>query len=130
MERKRALLILGGALAGALALRLGLAAHLPLICPLRRFTGIPCASCGLTRAASALCHGRLAEATGYNIAAVPLALLAGTWLALVAWEAVAQRAVISRLWARCSHGVISFLVVLMLTAWAVNLHRYFNSPGR
>ena len=78
----------------AIALRLGLAQHLPIICPLRRFTGIPCASCGLTRAAVALCHGQLAAASAQNLAAIPLAVVFLAWLILLAWESTTQRRIV------------------------------------
>ena len=80
MVRRRALLLIGGVLLAVIDLRMGLARHLPILCPLRRLTGIPCGSCGLTRAATALSHGEFAAASTYNLAAIPLALfLAVYW---------------------------------------------------
>ncbi|TAH39694.1 MAG: DUF2752 domain-containing protein [Planctomycetota bacterium] len=37
-------------------------AHGPVLCPLRRATGLPCPGCGLTRSFVATAHGQLAEA--------------------------------------------------------------------
>ena len=50
----------------------------PSACPFRALTGLPCASCGMTRAFVSLAHGRAAEA----VAASPLgaALAAAAWL--------------------------------------------------
>jgi hypothetical protein len=73
-ERQLALLWLAAA-TSALALRplwLAIAPHFPP-CVFRALTGIPCPTCGTTRAATALLDGRLVEA----LAANPLATAAG-----------------------------------------------------
>ncbi len=124
--RSRALWTWGAVLLVAALLRLGLTDLLPNMCPLRRLTGIPCATCGMTRAAAALSRGELAKASGFNIAAIPLALLLAVLMGLLAWEAVTDRAVVDPVWQRCSKPVTWFLVVLLLAAWGVNLHRYFG----
>lgn len=74
------------ALASALGIRLLglLAPWLPPLpaCPLKALTGIPCATCGLTRCVLALGQGRWQEAFHWHPAAVVvLALLplAGAW---------------------------------------------------
>lgn len=77
------------ALAGALVLLFGwLAGHreLPrLLCPFRALTGIPCVTCGGTRALRALAHGDLIAAFGWN----PLVALAGAaGLAYLAYAAI------------------------------------------
>lgn len=108
------------------ALYLGLAEWVPMTCPLRRFTGIPCATCGMTRAAVALCHGEFAQATAFNIASVPLAAMLAAVMGLLVWEAVTGRAVVRPLWQWCSGALTWLLVALMLVAWAVNLWRHFR----
>ena len=47
----------------------------PILCPLRRVTGIPCPFCGMTHGVVATVHGHLATAFGHNPAA-PLLVLA------------------------------------------------------
>ena len=49
-------------------------------CAMRRWFGMECPTCGMTRAFCALSHGQLAEAWAYNRAAPVVYLLA--WLAL------------------------------------------------
>jgi hypothetical protein len=80
----------------------------------------------MTRAAAALCHGELAQASAFNIAAIPLALLTVVLMGLLVWEAVTDRAIIRPVWERCSVVATWMLVVLMLTAWGVNLWRHFS----
>jgi hypothetical protein len=48
-------------------------------CPTKRFFGFECLTCGMTRAFTAIGHGRLADALSYNRLS-PLAWL-GFWLA-------------------------------------------------
>ncbi|MBI5817510.1 MAG: DUF2752 domain-containing protein [Verrucomicrobia bacterium] len=124
--RSRALWVLAAVLLVAALLRFGLSDWLPAMCPLRRLTGIPCATCGMTRAAAALSRGELAQASAFNIAAIPLALLLAALMGLFAWEAVTDRAIVGPVWRRCSKPVTWFLVVLLLAAWVVNLHRHFG----
>jgi hypothetical protein len=49
--------------------------HGPTICALRGLTGIPCPSCGLTRAFCDIVHGHFAGAAVHNAVAFPLAVL-------------------------------------------------------
>jgi len=78
-------------LAGALLLALGIVAAAlpgiengPVVCPFRAVTGLPCPTCGLTRAAHSLMRGDVASALAINpfdtlffLVAVPL--FAGLW---------------------------------------------------
>jgi hypothetical protein len=126
MVRLRAVSILLGVILLAVALRLGLAQHLPVTCPLRLCTGIPCASCGLTRAAADLCQGQLAAASAQNLAAIPLAVGFAAWLFLLGWEVATQRRIVGPLWQRYSGFLTWSVVALMLAAWSLNLHRHFS----
>lgn len=51
-----------------------------LICWFRRLVGIPCPTCGATRAVMALARGQLIESWLYNPLVVTLGLLGGAWL--------------------------------------------------
>jgi Protein of unknown function (DUF2752) len=73
--------LLWGSVLGASALigSLWLHAGLPTpLCPLHAVTGLPCPTCGSTRAASALVHGHLTAALAWN----PLMTLVLTGVAL------------------------------------------------
>lgn len=82
-----------GALAAALALRLAglLAPFAGLLpgCAFKRITGLACATCGLTRCALALGHGRWSEAFHWHPAAVvalTVLLVASIWDLGRAWR--------------------------------------------
>lgn len=71
--------VLGAACAVATVPLLPYLASLAGPCTLHALTGVPCPTCGATRAAGALAHGHLAAAFGWNpLAALGMsALLAG-----------------------------------------------------
>jgi hypothetical protein len=48
-------------------------AALPAICLFKRFAGIECYGCGMTRAIHAFVHGDVAAAVAYNLLVLPLA---------------------------------------------------------
>jgi hypothetical protein len=44
----------------------GRIAHLPILCPFRTLTGLPCPACGLTRAFVCLSHGRVEQSLHWH----------------------------------------------------------------
>lgn len=50
-----------------------------VLCPLRRFVGVPCPGCGATRAVVHLFHGELAAAIRMNPLAVVLSAAIPVW---------------------------------------------------
>lgn len=79
---------LAGVFGGASAVLLKPAARvLALPCPFKAITGIPCATCGMTRCVLALAEGRWAEAFHWHpvamglLALLPLAMLWDLWRA-------------------------------------------------
>lgn len=69
----------------------------PVVCLLRGLVGIPCPSCGLTRAFCALSHFELREALRYH-ALSPLLFMAVVATPFVAAYEVATRRPVSRPW--------------------------------
>lgn len=45
---------------------LGIVGSGPILCPVRRFTGLPCPTCGLTRSWTAALHGRPGASLAYH----------------------------------------------------------------
>jgi hypothetical protein len=73
-------------LVGALVVRFGGLAHLGLtLCTLKALTGIPCPSCGGTRAVELLARFDLAGAWAMNPLVTALALLVIPWALADAW---------------------------------------------
>ncbi|MCX6558587.1 MAG: DUF2752 domain-containing protein [Candidatus Aminicenantes bacterium] len=67
----------------------------PVLCPLRAVTGIPCPSCGLTRALAHLEHGHLAEAIKFHPFSPLLFLLALVLIILLILEISTHQAIIA-----------------------------------
>ena len=88
----------------------------PLICPLKRFTGLKCAFCGMTHAWIALFQGRFAEAWQQNILSIPLFSVIVTLLVLAALKKLPNFALRTR-----RNAGIASLSILMLYAILRNL---------
>jgi hypothetical protein len=87
----------------------------PYVCPVRALAGIPCATCGMTRAFVALAHGDPAAALG----ASPL----GTFLAACAWAfavAALARAALGAPWPRLPDRAARALVAVGLGSLLAN----------
>lgn len=87
------------------------------VCPLRALAGIPCATCGMTRAFVHLAHGEVARA----FAASPLGaiLAAGAWLyALLDLARVAAGAPLPAPGPRALRGAVALGVAAFLVNWA------------
>lgn len=66
-----------------------------VLCPLRAVTGIPCPSCGLTRALAHLERGHLAEAMKFHPFSPLLFLLALALIILLLMELATRKAIIA-----------------------------------
>jgi hypothetical protein len=73
---------LWAALAAAMVVLAPAAGVSPATCAFRRVTGVPCPTCGSTRAALALLDGRPLAAIAFNPMTVALGAAAIAWLAL------------------------------------------------
>ena len=76
--RRPLAVLAGAALLAPTLLRPG--AHGPVLCPLRRITGVWCPTCGMTRAVGWLVHGDLHQSWRYHPLA-PVLLLEGAVVA-------------------------------------------------
>jgi hypothetical protein len=84
-RRARDLRVGAGALLGAAAILPVLPVHLPVTCPLRAITGIPCPLCGMTRACVAAAHGHLGSSLVFNPGGLLVMLFALTALVRPQW---------------------------------------------
>jgi hypothetical protein len=92
------------------------------LCPVRRFTGIPCPGCGMRGGVTAVAHGDVVAGLAANPLAVVLVLVvAAAWLSLLV-RAVRPGARLSGPWLRRPPG---WLLGLTLGAsWIYQLVRY------
>jgi hypothetical protein len=91
--------VLGSVLGGSYALYPYCLAG-PILCPFRLMTGLPCPTCGLTRAFCFVAHGRVSESLAFHWFGVPLFLLALVCFIASVWDLVARRDVVGRWWGR------------------------------
>ena len=123
-EERQLLWLWGAAAAGALLLWPSLPRLAGLLpgCPFRRLTGLPCLSCGTTRAALALLGGDLTAAFHFNpisaalgIAFVAGGLLAPVW-ALFRWPVPDALPTVPPAWRAAG-------IALLLAAWGWQMIR-------
>ncbi len=124
-EVRQLALLWGVAAAAAVALRPFWLALVPLLpaCPMRTATGVPCPTCGTTRAVVALLHGQPSTAVLIN----PLAALAGLGFVLggvlaAIWALI--KAPLPVLPQRLSPALRIAIVAVLLVNWVwVMAHR-------
>jgi hypothetical protein len=90
-------------------------AEAPIICHLRLFTGIPCPTCGTTRAFLALLDGRPLDALLLNPLMVVLGIAVGV---IVGLRVIAGRQLVVHFSARQLPWLWVFAVVIFLLNWA------------
>ncbi len=123
--RGRAAWWLVSAALGAWLLRSGWVLHLPVLCPFRRITGLPCPSCGMTRAMAALSHGAWDLAIACNVASPLVGALCAIGATLLLVQLVSGRDQLGALWnVRFVRRMVTTIVLVVLAcAWVVNLSR-------
>ena len=105
---------------GDTALALG-GLRLPTLCWFRLTTGLPCASCGLTRAVVLLLHGRLQESwAAHPFGAPALGLILLALPPRVAGAMGRWRPWVPR-WDRSWGWSVAITLVLMLLWWTVRM---------
>lgn len=117
-------LLLIAALLGAAWLSLGLPTPL---CPLHALSGIPCPTCGATRAAEALLHGDVNMSVTQNpliTAAVPAAALYVGYAAVVVIGRL-PRFTIGSITTREARMMSALAIILIAANWAYLLWRGF-----
>lgn len=124
LVRRLALVSALGALGGAV-----LASGLPL-CPTASLFGIPCPSCGLTRASIALLRGDLHGAMHFH----PLAPLLLPLIALLVGDGVARYVTASKRrglwgWSHRATGIAALcLIALLLGTWLARFSGALGGP--
>ena len=97
-------------------------AHGPVLCPLRRATGLWCPTCGMTRALGWLAHGDVDEAVRLHPLAPVLFIEALVVAAVWGWLRLRRDGPgWSPRWVSIGRALIVTNTVLALAVWAVRL---------
>jgi len=92
-------------------------------CLFHAITGLPCPSCGMTRAFLALGHGHWRDALALNLASPGVYLAAWTLLALSLLQILSGKECLLPAWQRVKGSIFPLVLVLMALAWGTNLWR-------
>jgi len=98
--------------------------HLPIGCPFKMLTGIPCPGCGGTRALMALLHGHIWEAimtNPFSVLVILFAIIAPVWQFVDCYRntKTLQRAMTSK-WPT---PALILIAVLVLANWIWNIYK-------
>lgn len=129
--RIRAAIVLCGGLAAFASAFHGLATAGPTSCPLRLALGVPCATCGMTRAFAAMLHGDFAYALEANLAApLAFAIVLAHGVAYAA-QLATGRSWVSEFWGHKSKRRVGGVLLIALLAFAgvSNLVRHREHRG-
>jgi hypothetical protein len=90
---------------------------LPGICVFYRMTGLPCPTCGMTRAVEALTRPDFARAWNLNSLAPGVVAVLGLWWAIAVYQSLTGRRTRMAAWAGRRMNLLIFLAVLILLAF-------------
>lgn len=115
--------------AGAASLLLGEALGLT-VCPTAGLFGIPCPSCGLTRATLALLRGRIAESLALHplVVVVLPALAVGVLFGLLREMGMDPSGAITKRLAYAANAAALLLASLAIALWAARFFGAFGGP--
>lgn len=91
------------------------------VCGFKHLTGLPCPTCGLTRALCCAVHGDWAQSLAYHPAGPLLALALFAWMLWLAAEAYRGQPMQDALRGRLGNALLAAGAALSLTVWIVRL---------
>lgn len=95
-------------------------------CLFHTVTGIPCPSCGMTRAFLDLGHGRFLSALNHNLAS-PLVFIGACALLIASFrQTMTGEEQLTRLWRRVRRVVLPVLLSVLSLAWTLRLWSHFQ----
>ena len=91
----------------------------PVNCPFRRFTGLPCPGCGMTRSLSQFAHGDVAASLHAHLLG-PVLFLAAAATVVVALTTPggSPAMVVQRAWRSASLRAVTGAIVMVWLMWA------------
>lgn len=94
-------------------------------CLFHSITGLPCPSCGMTRAFIAIGNGDLISAISFNPASILVYITTCVGLVLALLQVATGKKYIGRLWTKVKRKVFPIALAVMTVAWSYNLFRNF-----
>jgi hypothetical protein len=98
--------------------------NLPL-CAFHAITGLPCPSCGMTRAFISLAHGDIHSAFLLNPASMIIYLAAWAGLILALLQVVFKRKYIEMIWNKGKRVLFPIILFIMAITWIYKLTSHF-----
>lgn len=95
-------------------------------CLFHAVTGIPCASCGMTRAFLELGHGNLRAALQYNLASPLVYASAWALLGAASLQVLQDQERITVLWRRVKTVALPLIISLLAIGWVYRLWQTFH----
>jgi len=98
------------------------------ICTLKNISGLPCASCGVTRSVLAFFSGNVGKAFFYNPIGIPMAIAIVILPGCIAYDLTTQKYNLYKKYNTLNFNLITWLsiITLFILAWAWNLYKHFN----
>ena len=94
-------------------------------CLFHSITGLPCPSCGMTRAFIAIGNGDIISAISFNPASILVYITICIGLALALLQVVTGKKYIEALWTKIKGKVFPITLAVMVVAWSYNLFNHF-----
>ena len=98
------------------------------ICTLKNISGLPCASCGVTRSVLAFFSGNVGNAFFHNPIGIPMAIAIVILPGCIAYDLTSQKYNLYKKYNTLNFNLITWLsiITLFILAWAWNLYKHFN----
>ena len=95
------------------------------LCLFNSATGLPCPSCGMTRAFISLGHGNIHSAILFNPASIFIYIAAWVGLILASLQTVYGKKYIEIIWSKCKRILFPIIITIMTFTWIYKLVHHF-----
>jgi hypothetical protein len=96
------------------------------LCLFRTFTGLPCPSCGMTRAFISLGHGDIYSAVLFNPASILIYIATWVGFILALLQTVYGKKYIEIIWSKYRKALFPLILTIMTSVWIYQLVHHFN----
>ena len=96
------------------------------LCLFYNLTGLPCPSCGMTRAFISLGHGDIHSAVLFNPASIPVYIAAWIGFIMALFQTVSGKKFIEIIWNKHRKILFPMILTMMAFVWIYKLISHFN----